>query len=502
MASGEDDGQAWQRWVGAASSPLAAAYRPRSPEGTVLHRAVREHLATFLEEARTNSAHGFGLPGFIEREFREYLACGVLAHGFARLRCASCGDEHLVGFSCKRRGVCPSCTTRRAVDAAAHLVDAVLPHVPMRQWVLSLPIKVRWLLARRPALVGRVLAVFLRALSTWQRRRGRATGVEGATGTATFVQRFGSALQLNIHFHAVVPDGVFVPGDDGAVSFSRLPPPTDEDVELLLHRTATRVLRMLKGALGDEEPEVDALAELCAASMASRSKSGAQGATPKQLTAFLEGFSLHAGVHLHAHDRRGLEQLCRYGARGALALSRLSELQDGRYAYRMKRPLPDGRTHLVLDGVGLLKKLAPLIPPPRFHLLRFHGVFAPNSKLRSLVVPKPPARAVEERSPANSKLRSLVVPKPPARAVEERSPAVKPRTHPAPSPYRLDWAAALKRVYGVDVLQCARCCGRLVILAFIEKRSAVRAIRLERHRQVPEPLAQARRRWAMRRPRR
>ena len=127
-------------------------------------------------------------------------------------------------------------------------------------------------------------------------------------------------------------DGVFVRGDDGAVSFARLPPPTDE-----------------------------------------------------------EGFSLQADVHLHAHDRPGLEQLCRYGARGAIALSRLSEPSDGRYAYRMKRPLPDGRAQLVLDGVGLLRKLvrctaalaserssrpsvaAPLIAPPRFHLLRFHS---------------------------------------------------------------------------------------------------------------------------------
>lgn len=473
MGASDDDGQAWERAVGAACRRLAPSYAPRSPEHTPLHRAVRAHLLSFLEEARARSAHGVGLPGFVEREFREYLGCGVLAHGFARVRCGSCGDEHLVGFSCKRRGVCPSCTSRRAVDAAAHLVDAVLPVAPMRQWVLSLPIKVRWMLARRPALVGRVLAVFLRALSTWQRRRARALGAEGSTGTVTFVQRFGSALQLNIHFHAVVPDGVFVPGDDGAVSFARLTAPTDDDVELLLHRTAVRVLRLLKGVLGDDEPELDALAELCAASLISRSSSR-QDATPKRLTAFLEGFSLHAGVHLHENDRRGLEQLCRYGARGALALSRLSELDDGRYAYRMKRPLPDGRTHLVLDGVGLLKKLAPLIPPPRFHLLRFHGVFAPNSKLRSRVVPKPP-------------------PTDEAGATTTTAKAGRPNAHPMASPYRLDWAAALKRVFGIDVLQCARCGGRLVILAFIEKRTAVRAI-LEHLAlpAVPLPLEKAR----------
>ena len=122
LAVAADDGHAWERWAGAASSPLGAGYRPRSAEGTVLHRVVRDNLATFLEEARAKSAHGFGLPGFVEREFREYLGCGVLARGFARVRCGSCGDEHLVGFSCKRRGVCPSCTSRRAVDAAAHLV--------------------------------------------------------------------------------------------------------------------------------------------------------------------------------------------------------------------------------------------------------------------------------------------------------------------------------------------------------------------------------------------
>ena len=69
---------------------------------------------------------------------------------------------------------------------------------------------------------------------------------------------------------------------------------------------------------------------------------------------------------LHENDRLGLERLCRYGARGAIALSRLEELPDGRVSYHMKRALPDGRTHLVMTGMELLRKLAPLIPPPRF----------------------------------------------------------------------------------------------------------------------------------------
>ena len=80
-----------------------------------------------------------GLPQFVEREFREFLTCGVLEHGFARVRCDGCAYEHLVPFSCKGRGFCPSCGGRRMTERAAHLVDGVLPRVPVRQWVLTMP---------------------------------------------------------------------------------------------------------------------------------------------------------------------------------------------------------------------------------------------------------------------------------------------------------------------------------------------------------------------------
>ncbi|WP_228560905.1 MULTISPECIES: transposase, partial [Myxococcus] len=91
---------------------------------------------------------------------------------------------------------------------------------------------------------------------------------------------------------------------------------------------------------------------------------------------------------LHANDRQGLERRCRYGARGALALERLSRAEDGRIAYRMKRPLPDGTTHLLFTGLELLRRVASLVPPPRANLTRFHGVFAPGARLRPFLVPQ------------------------------------------------------------------------------------------------------------------
>jgi hypothetical protein len=99
----------------------------------------------------------------VERDFARYLECGVLAHGFARVRCESCKDELLVAFSCKGRGVCPSCSAKRAHVTAMHLVEQVLPHVPFRQWTLAFPHRVRWVLLKDVGLLSDVLTVFLRA---------------------------------------------------------------------------------------------------------------------------------------------------------------------------------------------------------------------------------------------------------------------------------------------------------------------------------------------------
>jgi ribosomal protein S27E len=77
------------------------------------------------------------------QEFESYLKCGHLEHGFLRVRCDTCHTEQLVAFSCKRRGICPSCGARRMADTAALLVDEVLPEQPLRQWVLSVPQEIK-----------------------------------------------------------------------------------------------------------------------------------------------------------------------------------------------------------------------------------------------------------------------------------------------------------------------------------------------------------------------
>ena len=174
---------------------MAGVYVPRSPTTGVLYGVVRTHLAAFLGDvdARTD-----GLPPFVVNEFRKFLRCGVLAHGFARVRCGDCAFERLLPFSCKGRAFCPSCGGRRMAERAAHLVDHVLPpDVPVRQWVLSVPHRLRYRLAYDHRLCRTVLGVFVRALRSAYRRQARRQGLaSGETGMVTSVQRFGGAVNL------------------------------------------------------------------------------------------------------------------------------------------------------------------------------------------------------------------------------------------------------------------------------------------------------------------
>jgi len=114
-------------------------------------------------------------------------------------------------------------------ELAAHLVDAVLPHVPVRQWVLTLPYRLRYLLAWNHGLCRAALAAHARAVLGFYRRRARRRGVsDGRSGAVTVIQRFGGGLQLNVHFHSLFLDGVFAEPADGSLEFHPADPPSDE----------------------------------------------------------------------------------------------------------------------------------------------------------------------------------------------------------------------------------------------------------------------------------
>ena len=356
----------------------ASAYHRHRPEQTALYAIVAEHYPRFVQEIERSGGY---LPKFVRQEFDDYLKCGLLEHGFLRVKCDGCRHEHLVAFSCKRRGFCPSCGARRMVESAAHLVDHVFPEAPVRQWVLTFPFPLRFLLAAEPQALTAVLAVVQRAISTFMIRQSGLTVACGArSGAVTLIQRFGSALNLNIHLHMLFLDGAYRFRGNQA-TFHRTRQPDHAELARLLDTLSRRIVRVLerRGLLivDPEHPQLDfepgsSLDHLQAASIAYRIAIGPH-AGRKALTLYsvppldetsnnpllarVAGFSLHAATVCEAYQRGRLERLCRYITRPPIATKRLTVDGRGRVVYRYKQPFRDGSTHVVLEPLLMVNIL-------------------------------------------------------------------------------------------------------------------------------------------------
>lgn len=483
----------------ATASP-SLSYERHQPEQTLLYQLVQQHYPAFKASLE---AQGQNLPRYIQQEFEDYLQCGRLEYGFLRVRCEDCHHERLVAFSCKRRGFCPSCGARRMAESAALLIDEVLPKVPIRQWVLSFPFQLRFLLARHPELMGQVLSIVYRSLSSYLVKKTGYTKAIAQTGSVTLIQRFGSALNLNVHFHMLFLDGVYT-DDYGQQRFHRVKAPPHDELNTLVHTLSHRVARCLekRGVLERdaenswltlEEEEDDVLTQLQGASVTYRIATGPQQgrkvftlqtvperedkADASSRVANHAGFSLHAGVMAEAHQRDKLERLCRYISRPAVSEKRLALTANGQIRYELKTPYRNGTTHVIFEPLDFMAKLAALVPKPRVNLTRFHGVFAPNSKHRVQVTP-----AKRGKKPDLSEA--------PDTDWQDKSPAERHRS--------MTWMQRLKRVFNIDIEVCEHCGGQVKVIASIEdpkvieqilkhlKQKAARADTAKQHELPPE----------------
>jgi len=132
-------------------------------------------------------------------------------------------------------------------ERAAHLVDHVFPDVPVRQWVLSLPYRLRYRLAWDHDLCRAVAGVLLRAVFRVLRERARDDGVEeGRSGGVSVIQRFGGSANLNLHVHVLSLDGVFARDATGTLRFHPTPELTTVDVEEVLATVEALIARRLR----------------------------------------------------------------------------------------------------------------------------------------------------------------------------------------------------------------------------------------------------------------
>jgi hypothetical protein len=319
--------------------------------------------------------------------------------------------------------------------------------------------------------MGKVLGIVYRCIATHLIKKAGFSCKVGHTGAVTLIQRFGSALNLNLHFHMLFLDGAYVDNADGSsMRFRWVKAPTSAELTQLTHTIAQRVGRCLErqgllerdaenSYLSGDILEAGPLDQLLGHSITYRIAVGPhQGRkvfTLQTLAASHEpfddavgkvaGFSLHAGVAARADERQKLERLCRYIARPAVSEKRLSLTANGNVRYQLKTPYRDGTTHVIFEPLDFIVRLVALVPKPRVHLTRFHGVFAPNSAHRARVTPA-------KRGKGNKASAS--------HGSEDATPAERRAA--------MTWAQRLKRVFNIDIETCKTCGGHVKIIACIE----------------------------------
>jgi hypothetical protein len=320
-------------------------------------------------------------------------------------------------------------------ETAAHLVDHVLPRLPVRQWVLSLPKRLRYHLHHDPKALNAALRILVDEIERHLRAHCSGAGPNARAGAVAFIHRFGSSLNLHAHFHVCVIDGVFEPGPDHRVRFIAVNELEADDAEAVQRRVRRRILRAL----------------------VRRRILDADDRKEMELWNHGGGFSLDATVRIEANDRRGLERLLRYCARPPFAAERLEELDAHRLIYHLPKPGPDGRTQLILSPLELIERIAALVPPPRQHRHRYYGVLAPNASLRTAVTALAPEAVTAQSSPAQTSGEA-------------------PEEAPHRSPARYLWAMLLARIYEAFPLSCPTCGTEMRIVAFITEASTVQRI--------------------------
>ena len=467
----------------------SCSYERRAPEDSALHRAVRQGWPEVQAAIREQT--GGKLPDYLHKAVKAYLACGQLANGFSRWQCRSCHKDMLVAFSCKVRGLCNSCDGKRMIEEAEHLTNSVLPKVPYRQWVLTLPFDLRYLAAWNVPLRNAILTAAMNAIHRQYEAQARARGIKGKvqSGAVVVTQRASSDLRLNLHFHILAADGVWAERN-GQVEFR---PASHFDtlvVQEVLHDITLRIDKQLM-RLGFKEVEGEAfdgddpaLAGLLKAALlgkpldpeglrSERDKRTALRLVPRPNgpnCAQFHGYSLHANTRVGECQREDLYRLVKYLCRPTIAGRRVTDCDDGRFRVELKTPWQDGTKAVVLTAAELTGRLLAATPKPGRPFLRYFWAFGPSAKWRSKVVlageQAPGRRKRVSDEPAHDDDA------PPLTEAEELARVLAAEQERS---RKLTWSDALKVSFGVDVLTCP-CGGKRRLIAVITQAKVIKKI--------------------------
>lgn len=377
---------------------------------------------------RFERKHGFFRP-VIREVVQDYLDCGDLKQGFARVRCPDCAHEYLLAFSCKARWFCPSCHTKKVIEFGDRLGQAILYPVPHRQYVFTVPIRLRVYFKYDRRLLSKLCRSAYQSMLIFLRTTMRLP--DGVPGVVMAVQTFGEYPdRFHPHLHALVSDGLFTKSG----TFYVMP---KVDLKFLEKIFRVKVFAMLKaeGKIGDE--------------------------TIRKLLSWRHsGFNVHNGVRIKRADEEGRERLSRYILRNTFSVEKITYVEEtGQVIYQFKMTHGKNRKNFeVYKADAFIAAITQHIPQKSFQVVRYYGWYSNKSRGMRLKLGIP---RLGDPPPEES-----------ANVLEVIDMAeYQPKKIPSKT-----WRDCIKKIYEVGPLCCPQCGGELKIIRFITELPVIRQI--------------------------
>lgn len=393
-------------------------YKTREPGKSKYYRLVEAHYEELerVWEERYQPKYGFWRPYVMDVIYR-YLDCGDPHFGFARVKCEDCGKEYILPFSCKRRHFCPSCHQKRVIEFGEHLYDEVLKEVPHRQWVFSIPKRLRPYFMYDRKLLAKLSRCAWKVLSTYLKQ---SVPVDNPIpGCVISVQTFGEFLNFNPHLHIIATDGCFY--GDGEFATGLVPKAEELEIPFTIE-----VFNMLQ-----KEGKINSF---IIDNMSNWQHSG---------------FNIYCGQRVSPFDDESLERLAQYIIRAPISQERMTyipenESKDGvaKVAYEGKTT----RTNETFSAIDWLARLVTHIPNKGEQLVRYYGFYSNKS------------RGMRKKEDEDNKVPAQV------------------ETDISKKRFRKNWARLIQKIYHVDPLRCTKCNGHMRIISFIEDEAIIKKI--------------------------
>ena len=392
-------------------------YKPRNPKGTGFYSILSEHYDTFLEtyNSRFREKYGYFRP-VISEAVRKYLDCGILSKGFARVKCADCGEEYLLAFSCKMRYFCPSCHQKRLLILGEFLKKCVLAPVGHRQIVFTIPKMLRPYFMYDRKLLGKLSRCAYDTLKDLYRKTLKVNNV--CPGVVMSIQTFGDLVNFHPHLHAVATEGSF-DAEGNFLSVPRIPPNVIQD--LFEHKVFTMLRK--EGKITEK--------------------------TIRLIRSWrYSGFNVDNHVFIKADNAEGLEGLVQYVARAPLSQEKMILDKAGdKVIYRSKLNPSLKRNFQVFDPPEWIAAITSHIPDKGQQMIRYYGYYSNKNRGKRK---KEEAEKAAIGDKSNPKALNII---------EEPTNT--------PKEYRRLWAQLILKVYEVDPLVCEKCGGEMRIVSFI-----------------------------------